>query len=171
MPSLTPELDQNLAYVFCPHCRQQGTPNTPLTRDGTGAIKCQFGHGPFDGNSLVATGAEMVKSSTLYTEQPTITDVKWPIWVNPEIKTKLERKFAGRHMVTIATFLAALSDDSIVLITGEQAMELRKLGVKNGAEMLAVVKSAKETESQLQDANKTIERFMTMVHAAGVPGA
>lgn len=168
MPSLTPVLDQSSAYTFCPICKQQGTDRSPLQRDGTGSIKCQFQHGPFTLEQLQS--ADMVKSSELFIEQPTITDIRWPIFVNPDVKARLERKFSGRLMITLGTYLAALSDDSIVMITGEQAAKLRALGVKNGAEMLSTIEMAKENERELDEANKTIQRFMTMIAAAGVPG-
>ena len=99
----------------------------------------------------------MVKANEIFHEQPTITDMKWGIFVNPSVKAKLEQKFAGRIMVTLGTFLAALADDAMVMITGEQAAELRKLGVHNGQEMLAVIKQAKETERELDDA-RTVDR-------------
>ena len=169
MPSLTPVLDQSSAYTFCPVCRTQGNDRSPLTRDGAGSIKCPFSHGPFTLEQLQS--ADMVKSSELFIEQPTITDIKWPIFVNPDVKVKLERKFPGRLMITLATYLAALSDDSIVMITGEQATKLRALGITNGNQMLSVAEASKEIEHELDEANKTITRFMTMIASAGVPGS
>ena len=164
MPSLTPVLDQSLAYCWCMICKQQGNDRSPLQRDGTGAIKCNFGHGPFTLTQLQS--ADMVKSSELFIEQPTITDIRWPIFVNPDVKAKLEKKFAGRIMITLGTYLAALSDDSIVMITGEQATKLRALGITNGAQMLATCQMAKDTEKELEAANQQITRFMTLVASA-----
>jgi hypothetical protein len=112
----------------------------------------------------------MVKANEIFIEQPTITDIKWGIFVNPQVRAKLEEKFRGRLMITLATYLAALADDSIVMITGEQATELRKLGIKNGTEMLSAVKSAKAVEKDLEEANDQITKFMKVLAAAGMAG-
>jgi hypothetical protein len=169
MPTLTPPLDPSLAYVFCPICRSQGNSQSPLTRDGTGSIRCQFQHGPFTLEQLQSS--DMVKSSELFIEQPTITDIRWPIFVNPDVKAKLERKFSGRLMITLATYLAAIADDSIVMITGEQAGKLRALGITNGQQILSTVEMAKQTERELDESNKTIQKFMGLIAAAQAPEA
>jgi hypothetical protein len=116
-------------------------------------------------------GADMVKSGDVFIEQPTITDIKWPIWVNPTVKERLEKKLAGRIMVTIATLLAALSDDSLVMITGEQAANLRAMGIHNGADMLAKAESEVQTAKERDDCLNQIERFMQVMKAAQIPGA
>lgn len=166
MPTLVTELDQAKAYTWCPICRQNGNSQSPILRDGH-ILKCNFGH-QLSGSDLQRFGADMVKSSEIFHEQPTITDIKWPIFVNPKVKEKLEIKFAGRIMITLATYLAALSDDAVVLITGEQATEMRKLGIKNGGEILAAIKTAKETERELDDARGQIEKFHQIIKSAGV---
>jgi hypothetical protein len=169
MPTLITELDQAKAYTWCPICRQNGNPQSPLLREGH-IIRCNFNH-QLSGADLQRFGADMVKATEIFHEQPTITDVKWGIFVNPTVRERLEKKFAGRVMITLATYLAALADDSIVLITGEQATELRKLGVKNGAEMLSAIKGAKETERELEEATAQISKFMAILQAAQIPGA
>jgi len=169
MPTLVTALDAAKAYTWCPICRQNGNNDSPVLRDGH-VLKCNFGH-QLSGSDLQRFGADMVKADEIFLEQPTITDIKWPIFLNPKVKAKLEQKYAGRIMITIATCLAALADDSIVMITGEQATELRKLGIKNGAEMLSTVKQAKETEKELADAVAQIDKFMTILKAAQIPGA
>jgi hypothetical protein len=168
MPTLVTALDQSKAYVWCPICRQNGNPQSPLIRDGH-IIKCNFSH-QLTGADLQNFGADMIKANEIFHEQPTITDMAWKIFLNPKVKEKLEAKYAGRIMITIATFLAALADDAIVLITGEQAVELRKLGVKSGAEMLSAMKQFKETERERDEAIASIEKFMNMVKSA-VPGS
>jgi hypothetical protein len=166
MPTLISPLDQGSAYTYCPICRQNGNDRSPLQREGH-VIKCSFSH-QLTGADLQRFGADMVKAGEVFHEQPTITDIRWPIFVNPAVKAKLESKFAGRLMITLATYLAALSDDSIVLITGEQAVELRKLGVSSGKDMLGVVKQAKETERERDDAIQQIEKFMAIMKAAQI---
>jgi hypothetical protein len=168
-PTLVTALDQGKAYTWCPICRQNGNSQSPILRDGH-VLKCNFGH-QLSGSDLQRFGADMVKSTEIFLEQPTITDVAWKIFINPAVKTKLETKFSGRIMITIATLLAALADDSMVMITGEQAAELRKLGIHNGAEILSSVKQSKETARERDEAIQQVERFMNMIKAAGVPGA
>lgn len=169
MPTLVKEMDPNLAYMFCIVCRSQGNSKSPLTRDGTGAIRCGFGHGPFTLDQLM--NSDMVPATELFVEQPTITDVKKQVWVNPEVWARLERKFANRFMITIATYLAAIADDSIVMITGEQAGKLRALGITNGQQILSTVEMAKQTERELDESNKTIQKFMGLIAAAQAPEA
>jgi len=170
MPTLVKELDRGSAYTLCPICRQQGNDKSQLQRDSVGAIKCLFGHGPFTGQALQQYSADMIKATEVFPEQPTLTDIKWGIFVNPNVKAKLEQKFAGRILVTIGTYLAALADDSIVLVTGEQATELRKMGIKSGADMLSLAKQSKETERERDDAIQQIEKFMQMLKTVGVTG-
>jgi hypothetical protein len=169
MPTLVKELDPSSAYTFCPICRQNGNNSSPIQRDGH-VLKCNFGHS-VSGSDLQRFGADMVKSGDVFIEQPTITDIKWSIWVNPTVKERLEKKLAGRIMVTIATLLAALSDDSLVMITGEQAAKLRAMGIHNGADMLAKAESEVQTAKERDDCLNQIERFMQVMKAAQIPGA
>jgi hypothetical protein len=166
MPTQIPTLDQSLVYTWCPTCRMQGNPRSPLTRE-MHAIKCSLGH-QFTGQQLQAMGADMVKAGEVYTEQPTITDIKWSIFVNPKVREKLESKFSGRLMITLGTYLAALADDSMIILTGEEAAKLRKLGVHNGKEMLASIEGGKIAERERDEAVKSVEKFMGVLKAAGV---
>lgn len=167
MPTQTPELNQSLAYTWCPLCRNAGNDRSPLVRE-MHVIRCSFGH-QFSGAQLQQYGADMVKATEVFLEQPTITDVAWKVFINPKVREKLEQKYVGRLMITVSTLLAALADDTLVMITGEQASELRKLGIHNGAEMLSQIKSSKENEKALSDAIIQIERFQSVMHAASMP--
>lgn len=171
MPTLVKELDRALAYVFCPTCRLNGNPKSQLTRD-MHQLKCALGHS-FTGAQIQMMGADMVPMSALQPEQPSITDVKWPIWVNPKVKEKLEQKFQNRVIFTVATLLAALADDQLVMITGEQGEKLRKEhGVKSGAEIISALASMKQTEQERDEAVKELEKFQKMMQAvmAGAGG-
>jgi hypothetical protein len=109
----------------------------------------------------------MVKAGEVFHETPTITDVKWSVWVNPKVREKLESKFSGRLMITLGTYLAALADDSMIILTGEEAAKLRKLGVHNGKEMLASIEGGKVAERERDEAVKSVEKFMGILNAAG----
>lgn len=169
MPTLVTELDQARAYAWCPICRQNGNDRSPLLRDGH-VIRCNFGH-TVTGAMLEQFGADMVKANEIFKEQPTITDIAWKIFINPHVKERLEQKFAGRIMITVATLLAALSDDSLVMITGEQANKLKKHGLHNGADLVAMADSVKELEREKNEAIASIEKFMKVIAAAQMPTA
>ena len=110
----------------------------------------------------------MVKLIDHQPEQPQITDVKWPIYVHPLVRQKIEERYAGRVMTTISTLLMALADGSLVMITGEQGLKLKSMGIKNGLEMVATAESVKEMEKELADAHARLEQFQKILQAAGV---
>jgi hypothetical protein len=171
MPTLVRELDQGLAYTFCPTCRLAGNPKSPLARD-MHQLKCALGHS-FTGAQLQAMYADMVPMASIQPEVPSITDVKWSIWINPKVKEKLEQKFPNRIIFTVATLLAALADDSLVMITGEQGEKLRKeYQVKSGAEIIAKFESLKQCEEERDSAVKELDKFQKMMQAvmAGAGG-
>lgn len=171
MPNLVRELDQAMAYVFCPTCRLAGNPQSPLIRD-MHKLQCSLGH-TFTGQQIMAMGADMVPMSSIQQEQPSITDVKWPIWINPKVKEKLEQKFPNRLIFTVATLLAALADDTLVMITGEQGERLRKeYKVRSGGEIIAALESAKQTEQERDEAIKELDKYQKIMQGlmAGVGG-
>ena len=141
-----------------------GHPDVKLVRE-MHVIKCALGH-TFSGADLLALDPDMIKAVDMQPEQPVLTDIKWPIWIHPQIKSKLETKYHGRLWVTIATCLAALADDQMVMITGDQGKELRKLGLKSGPEIVAMAQGFKSMEKELQEANLQIQKFMTLLKQA-----
>lgn len=110
----------------------------------------------------------MVKAVDMFLEQPSPTDVKWGIFINPQVRAKLEEKFRGRLLITIGTLLAALADGSLVMITGEQARDLKKLGINNGAEMLSMAKSMEQTEKERTQLLEQVSRFQDLLKQVGV---
>lgn len=171
MPTLVSPLDPALAYTYCPTCRLSGNAKSPLTRDMHN-LRCALGH-TFTFGQLQQTGADMTPMSAIQPETPSITDVKWALWVNPRVKEKLEQKFPNRVILTVATLLAALADDQLVMITGEQGEKLRKEhGIKSGAEMLAALESMKQTEQERAEAVKELDKMQkliaTVMHGANL---
>lgn len=168
-------LDPSLVYASCPLCEANGTMNSPLTRDSVGAIKCQFGHVPradqilaLDSNTsgLVQPDTTMTKLVDMQLEQPAITDIRWPIYVNPKVKEKLEVKLKGRLWRTIGTLLAAIADDSLVIITGDEARQLKKHGLNSGKQILEYIASTKDVEKDRDEAVSQVMRFMKMMQSA-----
>lgn len=169
MPNLVKELDQSLAYIYCPTCRLMGNPRSQIIRDGH-AFRCPLQH-TFTGAQLMSSGADMTQMADIQPEQPTITDIKWSIWINPKVKERLEQKFPNRLIMTVATALAALSDDTLVMITGEQGARLRKeFNIKSGAEMLSALESAKQLEQERDEAVKELDKFHKLLAAANISG-
>lgn len=172
MPTnIVPTLQQDKAYVFCPTCSREGTEKSPLMRDSH-LLKCAFGHS-FDSRQLAAlrargTPVEMENWTDLIVEQPPDYCEKFPIWCNPAVWKHLQKKFRGRFIATLITYLEALADDTIVLIDGADAEELRKMNLKNGVEILAAMRDRVNLQTQLDDANRKIEQFRALMSQAGV---
>jgi hypothetical protein len=172
MPTLIKPLDSSSAYVYCPVCRDNGNPRSPLQRDSVGRISCSFGHAPAvlleerPKGPLMEMDADAIKAVDLQPEIPLITDIKWPLFVQPEIKAKFEAKFKGRVMATISTMLMALVDNAIVIITGPDAIKLRKMGIKSGQEMLAYMESMKSIEKERDELASQVTKFMKLMQAA-----
>lgn len=166
MPTLVTEINQSLAYTWCPICRNNGNSQSPLVRE-LHIVKCQFGH-VFTGAQLQQMGADMIKADEVFHEHPALTDVMWKLPVNPKVKEVIETKFKGRVLVTIGTLLAALADGSLVMITGEQARDLKKLGINNGADMLALAQSMEQTEKERQQLLDQVGKFQELLKQVGV---
>lgn len=175
MPTLVKPLDSSSAYTYCPICRDNGNPNSLLQRDSVGAISCALGHRP--GHNMILTPdsgtsglapmtADAVKLVDVEIEQPLITDIKWPIWCQPKTKQMIEEKYKGRVMATISTLLMALADGSLIMITGDQGRQLKKHGIKSGAEMLSFIEATKSMEKERDEAISQVTKFMKMVQSA-----
>lgn len=163
MPNLVPPLDESQAYVHCPACRDNGTPNVPLKRE-MHKFCCPFQH-TFDWLQLQRMHAEMVPMSAILKEQPNPTAIKWPVWVMPQTKTALEEKLAGRLYTTIGTMLDLLADDAILFIQGSEAAELRKRGLVNGSQILSALDSFKQMEKERSEAVERLERMQQMLRS------
>ena len=108
--------------------------------------------------------------SEIVIEQPDPRSVRWPIYVLPETKEKLEAKFVGRIHITMGTFLAALADDQLFIITGSDAAKLRAKGLKNSAQVLASLDAIEKTEHERDQAKEQLERLMGLIKEAGASG-
>src|SRR4029077_14969287 len=94
--------------------------------------------------------------------------VKWPIWVMPATKQRLEERFSGRVIVTLLTIMAAIADDSVIFIEGDDAHKLRDMGIINGKQMLVVAEKSKELEEQLAEMNRKLAMLAPLLKEAGV---
>lgn len=169
--NIIPSLDPARAYVFCPTCQREGTEKSPLMRDSH-LLKCAFGH-TFEGKQIAALrsrgiSVDMEQWSDMVVEQPPDYCEKFAVWTNPVVWQHLQKKFRGRFLATMITYIEALADDTIVMIDGADAEELRKMGLKNGVEILAAMKDRDNLQTQLDEANEKIGKFMNLLNQAGV---
>jgi hypothetical protein len=169
MPNIIKELQQDLAYMYCPSCRQQGTVNSHLRREMQ-TVRCQFGHS-WDTTSfrqLLAQHPDMTPMSELCIEQPSPNTSPWKIFVTPETRQAFETKFAGRVFVTMGTFIAALCSDEIIFVDGEAAGKLKAKGLGTGASIVAAIESATQLERERDDAIKRLTELMGLLKNAGI---
>jgi len=166
MPPIVPQINESLAYTYCPTCRDNGNQNVMLTRE-LHLMKCPFGH-TFQWGDLQRRRAEMTPMGDIFQEQPNPEAMKWPIFVMPRVKMMLEEKFKGRVMTTIATMLDLLVDDSVIFIQGSEAQELKKRGLNNGAQIIAALNSMTGLEKQRSDAIEQLQRLQRLLRDAGV---
>jgi len=166
VPPIVPALNESLAYTYCPTCRNNGSTTVMLTRE-LHLFKCPFGH-QFQYADLQRFGAEMTPAGDVYREQPHPEAMKWPIFVMPRIKQRLEEKYPNRLMTTIATMLDLLADDAVIFIQGSEAIELRKRGLANGSQIIAALQSVAEIEKQRKDAIDQLEKLQRILRDAGV---
>jgi hypothetical protein len=169
MPNIIKPLDDSLAYMYCPICRQQGTVNSHLRREMQ-TVRCQFGHS-WDTTSfrqLLSQHPDMTPMSELCIEQPSPNTSPWKIFVTPETRQAFETKFAGRVFVTMGTFIAALCSDEIIFVDGEIAGKLKAKGLGSGASIWAAIESAATLESERDQAIKRLEQLMALLRQSGV---
>jgi len=167
MPNLVKPLDPSAAYVYCPICRNNGTPNSMLTRD-MHILKCNFGH-QFDVTdfaSLAAAQPDMTPMSAILDERPDDRAIRWPIFVLPETKEAFECKFAGRVHITLGTYLSALTDDRIVIIDGEQAAMLKKRGLNNGAQIVSALDGMAKAEKERDEAVAQLDKLLNALNSS-----
>jgi len=134
------------AMMYCPFCRNQGSAKIQLMRDNVDMF-CMMGHRAPHGQ-IMAMNPEMIKTTVLFKPGP--NDIKVEIWCNQEVYLKAKEALADRFHPTMAAVIRMCMAGDPVLIDGQQAAELRKLGVRNGAEMLAAAKQNVELCGQNQ---------------------
>ena len=169
MTNIIKPLDETLAYIECPTCRDSGTSHVMLERQ-MNMLKCPFGH-QWDVTSfarLFQLKPTMTPMSELLVENPDPKCVQWKVYVLPETKEAFERKFAGRVHITIGTFVAALCSDHIIFIDGEAAAKLKGKGMGNGAAIVAALEGMEQLAKERDDAVTRLEQLMGTLRNAGI---
>lgn len=167
MSNILRQLDPDGAYIYCPACRNQGNPTSPLRRE-MHMLKCSFGH-QWDTTkfaSLAAQRPEMTPMSDMLIEQPPETAVAWKIHIIPEYRQQFELKFAGRVHATLNTLIAALCSDSVIFVDGEAAAKLKQRGLGNGASIVQALESMDQMERERDEAVSNLSKLMSAVQAA-----
>jgi hypothetical protein len=166
MPVLPRFAGDNVTGAYCPMCRNQGSPTVEAMRDNVNAF-CLMGH-RMSHAQFWQMNPDMVKTEIRFS--PGTHDVKTEIWVNTEVLQKAKEALGERFHPTMASLVRSCMAGAPVLIDGQQAQELRKLGVKNGAEMVVAAKLNQElsgqVESLTEQLNKWEQRFAEALHRA-----
>jgi hypothetical protein len=129
--------------------------------------KCQFGH-QLTATDLGRYPLEMNKMSEILQEQPDPRSIAWKVFILPETKEAFERKFAGRIHITLATLVAALCDDRLIFIEGDDAAKLRAKGLVNGAQILAALEGVAQLEREKQEILGRLNLLLQSLRDAGV---
>ena len=162
MPNLVKSLDQSRAYVLCPVCRQNGNPDVPMTRNMHLFI-CPFQHS-LSWQQLEGMGADMEKmEGTVVVEQPNANAMAYKIYMMPATWAAINKKFAGRLHATLGVFMDLLADDSVVLITGPDAVKLKLKGLNTSAQIVAALESSSQMEKERDEAVANLEKFQNLL--------
>ena len=147
------------AFMYCPYCRNQGNSRSELQRDMVDMF-CLLGHKASHAQ-MMSMNPEMIRAEVHFKPGP--NDMKVEVWCNSEVFMKAKEALGERFHPTMASLIRCCMAGEPIMIDGQQAAELRKLGVRNGAEMLAVAKLnnelAGQNESLTEELNKWENRF------------
>jgi hypothetical protein len=151
--------------MYCPLCRDGGSPTIELMRDNVDMF-CLMGH-KLPHARMQSLNPDMIKTEIRF--KPGANDVKVEVWVNREVLAKTQDVLGERWHPTIASLIRCCAAGDPVIIDGQQAAELRKLGVRNGQEMLATAKLNRDISSQNEDlvakVNEWEDRFKSALQS------
>lgn len=156
----------NVTGAYCPICRSNGSLNVQAMRDNVDCF-CLMGH-RMPHAAFWAMNPDKMKTEVHF--QPGPNDVKAEVWVNNEVLIKSKEALGERWHATMASIIRSCMAGAPVLIDGQQAEKLRKLGVKNGAEMVATAEQVRElsgqNESLVEKLNEWEDRFRNALSGA-----
>jgi hypothetical protein len=159
MPVLPQVVGDNQTGAYCPICRNQGSPSVIAMRDNVNCF-CLMGHS-LPHAAFWGMNPDKMKMETRFA--PGQDDVKVEVWVNREVLARSQESLGQRFHPTIASIIRCCMAGVPVIIDGQQAEKLRKLGIKNGAEMIATAELNIELSGQLEAAvakvNEWEDRF------------
>jgi len=150
------------AFMYCPLCRNAGNPTAELMRDNVDMF-CLMGH-KMPHAQMLALNPDMIKTAVRFA--PGAGDVKAEVWVNQEVLMKAKESLGERFHPTVASLIRSCMAGQPVLIDGAQAAELRKLGIKNGAEMITAAKLNAELSGQVENLTAEVIKWETRIAGA-----
>jgi hypothetical protein len=167
MPVLPQVVGDNQTGAYCPMCRNQGSPSVMAMRDNVDCF-CLMGH-RMPHAQFWSMKPDMIKTDVRF--QPGPHDVKVEVWVNGEVLQRSKEALGERWHPTIASLIRACMAGVPILIDGQQAEKLRKLGVKNGAEMVATaelnIELSGQNETHVAKINEWEDRFKDALAGVG----
>ncbi len=152
----------NVTGAYCPMCRNNGSPSVQAMRDNVNCF-CLMGH-RLSHAQFWAMKPDMMKTEVRFT--PGAGDVKAEIWVNQEVLMRSREVLGERFHPTIASLIRCCMAGEPVLIDGAQAAELRKLGIKNGAEMVTTAKLVNELTGQNESLIEKNNEYRDIIRGA-----
>lgn len=150
------------AFMYCPLCRAAGTPTAELMRDNVDFF-CMMGH-RMPHEAMMKLDPEMIKTEVHFKPGP--NDVKTEIWVNREILARVQAALGERFHPTMASLVRCCAAGEPVLIDGQQAEKLRKMGIRNGAEMLATAEQNVQLAGQVESLTEDLNRWESRIAEA-----
>jgi hypothetical protein len=143
-------------------CRNQGSARVELIRDNVDLF-CMMGH-RMPHAAMLNMNPEMIKTEVRF--KPDAHDVKAEVWVNAERLARAKEALGERFHPTIASLISCCMAGEPVIIDGQQAAELRKLGIRNGQEMLAAAKQNLELAGQNENLTMEVNRWEKRIQEA-----
>jgi hypothetical protein len=163
--NILPRLDESRSYIYCPTCETYGNNEIEMRKDGHRFV-CPLNH-ELDIHTvqkMVKAGRKLHMVPLQVTEVPPPGHVKASdFWIHPDTLAILKQKFAGRIIVTMDTFFNMLCDPDLVFISGVDAAELKKYGLRTGKDIIAMANGQKELE---ETHRALIERLTPIFNAA-----
>lgn len=150
------------AFMYCPLCRDRGTPTAELMRDNVDFF-CMMGHRMPHG-AMLAMNPEMIKTQVVF--KPGNNDVKCDVWVNRDVLERAKASLGEQFHPTMASLIRCCMAGAPIVVDGQQAEKLRKLGVKNGAEMLATAELNVQLSGQVESLTEQVNRWEARIAGA-----
>ena len=155
------------AFMYCPMCRAAGNDRSELMRDNVDFF-CLMNH-RMPHEAMPKLNPEMIKTEVHFKPGP--NDTKTEVWINKDILYRVQQALGERFHPTMASIIRCCAAGEPVIVDGQQAEKLRKLGIRNGAEMLACAEQNKELAGQnewlTQELNRWENRFAEAMAASG----
>lgn len=153
-------------FMYCKPCEDAGTKVELIS----GNPEMHLFRCPVNGAHIFTYDqtASFTKIPMQFTEKMGPGDVKVDLFVDAEVLAKFKDMYPNRINATVGQILRSHLDGDLVIIDGMQARELKSLGIKNGAEMLAVAKNNQTMEDQLRDTQLQLETIRGLFTNLGV---